>query len=91
MNAVVKNTGVLLPKNTAAGENYGTLAKLIAVDGDQWYRVRCGKESSLWIRTTFSELENKMWFEYIDEQWQLHKNIYDLHEKLYTMLVLRWS
>ena len=90
MNVVVKNNWMVLPKKLAVGENYTVLAKAM-VDGAQWYTVRCTKEASQWVRATFSEQENKLWFDNIDHQWQLNKNVYDMHEKLYTMLIMRWS
>ncbi len=90
MNVVVKNNWMVLPKKPAPNENYSVLTKAV-VDGDQWYTVRCTKEASVWFRTTFPQHENKMWFENIDHQWQLNKNVYDMHEKLYTLLAMRWS
>lgn len=90
MSIVVKNNWMILPKKLAAGENFSVLTKAI-VDSDQWYTVRCSKEASIWFRETFAQNENKLWFENIDHQWQLNKNVYDMHEKLYTLLIMRWS
>lgn len=60
------------------------------VDNAQWYTIHCTKDISIWIRETFRELEDKQWFENIDDRWMLDHNRYDLHEELYTMLQLRW-
>ncbi len=90
MNVVVKNNWMILPKKPGPNENYSVLTKAV-VDGDQWYTVRCSKETSVWFRATYPQHENKMWFENIDQQWQLNKNVYDMHEKLYTILAMRWA
>lgn len=60
------------------------------VDNAQWYTIHCTKDISIWFRETFSELEDKQWFENIDDNWQLDRNRFDMHEELYTMLQLRW-
>lgn len=57
------------------------------VDGDQWYTVGCTKEVSNWMRT---QPEN-LWHEHIDERWRVHFNRFDIHEKIYTQLALKWS
>ena len=90
MNVVVKNNWMMLPKKPTPNENHNVLTKSI-VDGDQWYTVGCSKEASMWVRETFAHHENKLWFENIDQRWQLNRNVYDMHEKLYTMLVMRWT
>ena len=57
------------------------------VDGDQWYTVGCSKEVSAWMRTQ----PESMWYEHIDDQWHTHLNRFDIHEKIYTQLALKWS
>lgn len=81
---------MVLPKKSAPNENFGILTKAI-VDGDQWYTVRCTKEASVWFRSTYPQHEDKLWFENIDQQWQLNNNVYDMHEKMYILLAMRWS
>ena len=55
------------------------------VDGDTWYTVSCTKEISEWLRTQPKELH----YEALAHGWVLPQ--FDIHEKLYTLLALRWS
>jgi len=55
------------------------------VDGDTWYTVSCTKEISEWLRTQPKEF----WYEALIHGWVLTQ--FDIHEKLYTLLALRWS
>lgn len=61
------------------------------VDGEIWYTVQCKpstvsgwvqeQDPNLWRRTDSS----------IDQRWYVHFNVFDIHEKLYTMLMLKWK
>lgn len=61
------------------------------VDGAIWYTVQCKpgtvsdwvqeQDPDLWQRTDGS----------IDRRWYVHFNVFDMHEKLYTMLMLKWN
>jgi hypothetical protein len=57
------------------------------VDGATWYTVSCYDDTSEWLRTQDQEL----WHEHIEKMWAGYHNIFNIHEKLYTMLALRWS
>ena len=57
------------------------------VDGRTWYTVTCSYEASKWIRRQSREL----WHEHIHKKWDVIHNMFDIDEKLYTMLALRWS
>lgn len=57
------------------------------VDGDQWYTVSCTKEVSAWITTQ----SNDMFLEHVNDTWHFSLGKFDMHEKLYTMLALKWS
>lgn len=61
------------------------------VDGEQWYTVSCLRETSMWIRREFAQHEDKLWFQNIDERWHINFNVFDVHERLYMLLALRWS
>ena len=61
------------------------------VDGEQWYTISCLRPVSMWIRTEQGEQENKLWFENIDDRWQVNFNAFDVHEKFYAMMLLKWS
>ena len=61
------------------------------VDTQTWYTVKCTKEVGAWIRETYKDQQDNLWYEHIDRSWMFHKNKFDIHEKVYTMLALRWS
>ena len=58
------------------------------VDGETWYTVQC-KPSTVagWIK----EQDSSMWYRHTDLQWAKYFNVFDMHEKLYTMLQLKFA
>ena len=56
------------------------------VDGDTWYTVSCTGEVAKWIRSQ----DREIWHEHINGKWNLIHNTFDIHEKLYTLLALKW-
>lgn len=61
------------------------------VDGRLWYSVSCRRETSTWLRETFKDQENQQWFQNIDQRWYINHNVFDINEKIYTMLALKWA
>ncbi len=61
------------------------------VDGEQWYTVSCNKAASIWFRETHTDVEDKLWHCHIDNNWQAFSNRYDMHEKLYTLLAMKFA
>ena len=61
------------------------------VDGEPWYTVSCLRPVSIWIRTEQSDQEHMLWFENIDDKWGVNFNVFDVHEKFYAILLLKWS
>ena len=57
------------------------------VDGATWYTVSCVKEVSDWMHEQSKELQ----YSHIDKNWTIYNNKFDIHEKLYTILALKWS
>ena len=59
------------------------------VDGETWYTVQCKPSLvSGWVQ----EQDPNMWHRHINESyWTKHFNVFDMHEKLYTMLMLKWK
>jgi len=57
------------------------------VDGETWYTVACVSVVCEWMR----EQPKELWHEHIDLRWIHYSNKFDIHEKLYTVLALRWS
>ena len=55
------------------------------VDGATWYTVSCNPEVSAWLRS-----QHKEWhYEALAHAFQYPQ--FDVHEKLYSLLTLRWS
>ena len=65
---------------------YQVLTKA-SVDDKIWYTVKCHPDISRWVRTQ----PEKMWFEHIDQRWTIHKNVFDIHEKIHTLLHLKYG
>jgi hypothetical protein len=59
------------------------------VDGETWYTIACRKEVSMWIRE--NGVENESWYEHIDSKWYVHKNMFDVCEEFYMMILLRFG
>jgi hypothetical protein len=58
------------------------------VDEVTWYTVFCRSyETAKWVRLQ----DRALWYEHIHKNWNVIHNTFDMHEKLYTMLALRWS
>lgn len=58
------------------------------VDGETWYTVQCKPIVSGWVQ----EQDPNMWHRHVNENfWTKHFNVFDMHEKLYTMLILKWK
>ena len=64
------------------------------IDSRTWYTVSCSYEASHWLRSQSREL----WHEHINTKWEVKinninniNNMFDIDEKLYTILALRWS
>jgi len=66
---------------------YFTVIDQAIVDHAQWYTVKCSGKISSWIKSQPSE----MWHEHIDKDWMVYKNTLDIHEKIYTMLQLKYG
>ena len=60
------------------------------VDGETWYTIQC-KPSYVagWVQ----EQDPALWrrHDHIDKKWYIHFNVFDMHEKLYTMMALKWK
>ena len=61
-----------------------TMRDQAEVDGATWYTVSCTKEIGEWLRT-----QPKEWHYELVDVWSLSQ--FDIHEKLYTLLALKWS
>lgn len=61
------------------------------VDGEQWLTVSCNKDASMWFRETHKDVEDKLWHCHIDDRWQGFTNRFDMHEKLYILLAMKYA
>ena len=57
------------------------------VDGKIWYTIGCYDDTSKWLRSQ----DRALWHEHVEHMWAGYHNTFDIHEKLYTMLALKWS
>ena len=59
------------------------------VDDEPWYTISCHKEVSIWVRE--NGVEHTDWFEHIDSKWHIHKNVFDVCEEFYMLIVLKFG
>jgi hypothetical protein len=85
--AMTNKMAVIMPKIKKPQKF--TVQTTAIVDGDQWYTVSCSKDVLLWIKNSWPE--SKLWHEHINQNWTIYLNQFDIHEKLYTMLAIRWA
>ena len=57
------------------------------VDGEQWFVVSVEPKITPWIR----EQDNSWWYEHTTQYNYRVLDTFDVHEKLYTLLSLRWA
>lgn len=56
------------------------------VDGKMWYTVQLSMPAREWL----VERDSTQWYEHVGERtWR--QNWFDVHENLYTMLMLKWK
>lgn len=56
------------------------------VDGEIWYTVTGQKPVCEWIR----KQDATKWHEHIDSTWHISFNTFDIHERIYTMLGMKF-
>lgn len=86
MNFIVKSNWKILPLSLRE-KKFRSLTTA-TVDGEKWYTIQCKPEVSDWIRSQPGE--DKLWFQNIDDKWMINKNIFNVHNKIYAMIALRW-
>lgn len=59
------------------------------VDDRPWYTITCQKDVSMWVRE--NGIENTDWYEHIDGNWNVHRNMFDVCEELYMLIVLKFG
>lgn len=68
-----------------------TILNQTQIDGATWYTVSCTRKVSIWLCEQPKELQKSHnrpeWFVFFKN---FDKN-FDIHEKLYSMMLLKWS
>lgn len=59
------------------------------VDGKPWYTISCQKDVSMWVRE--NGVENTDWYEHIDANWNVFRNVFDISEEFYMMVLLKFG
>lgn len=54
------------------------------VDGEKWYTIIAGRESSAWLR----EQERALWYE---THGRFNVNLFDVHNELFVIIRLKWA
>lgn len=57
------------------------------VDGKPWYTVQLNLPAQQWLR----DQPVDDWYEHIDQRYYINRSVFDVSDKLYTALQLKWS
>jgi hypothetical protein len=78
--------GVMPPYRSILKNNFEVCDNAL-VDGEQWYTVQVMPCVQEWVK----QQEKNFWYEHFTANNYKVVNTFDMHERLYTMLALRWS
>lgn len=81
-----KYHGVMPPHKIVILGNF-EIMQTAEVDGETWYTVQVIPRITPWVRTQNPNL----WYEHHTSHNYKVLDTFDMHEKLYNMLILRWS
>ena len=87
MNVIQKTNWKILPLSLRE-KKFRSLSKSV-VDGEEWHTIQCKPEVSAWIRSQPDE--NSIWFQNISDSWMTNANVFDVHNKIYTLILLKWQ
>jgi hypothetical protein len=59
------------------------------VDNATWYSVQCSSAIAKWLHEDYKDKEDNYWYHHPSRS-KLFDNIFDIHEKIYTILSLKW-
>jgi len=77
----------IMPPRKAVIKGYIEIQDTTQVDGATWYTVQVNPRVSPWIK----EQHKDLWYTHINPNQYKVVDTFDVHEKLYSMLALRWS
>lgn len=83
MDALIRNM-LIMRRESVPYKNAGRAE----VDGEMWYTIKCSTEVAEWIRT-LPRKDN--WYEHIDNNWYAYNSMFDLHERVYLQLGLKFA
>jgi len=75
------------PPRKAVIKGYIEIQDTTQVDGVTWYTIQVSPRVSPWIK----EQHKDLWYSHISPNHYKVVDTFDVHEKLYSMLALRWS
>jgi hypothetical protein len=75
------------PPRKAVIKGYIEIQDTTQVDGATWYTIQVNPRVSPWIK----EQHKDLWYSHITPNQYKVVDTFDVHEKLYSMLALRWS
>lgn len=81
-----KYSGVMPPLKNWIEGYFEILGKCI-VDGDWWYTVQVDPIAATWVK----QQPRSLWYDHLTPNHYKVVNTFDIHEKVYTLLALRWS
>ena len=80
------NRATIVPR--AVQKNRFEVIDSAKVDGEQWFVIHVEPRVTPWIR----EQDNTWWYEHTKTQYKYRVlDTFDIHEKLYTLLSLKWG
>lgn len=79
-------SGVMPPQKSVI-KNYFEVQDNAVVDGCQWYTIQVNPRVSPWIK----EQNKELWFNHITPNHYKVLDTFDVHEKLFTMLAIKWT
>ena len=77
----------VMPPQKAVILGYFEVQDKVIVDGDWWYTVQVNPRVGPWIR----EQTPGLWYNHLTPNHYRVIDTFDLHEKIYTLLAMRWS
>jgi hypothetical protein len=83
----------MFPRMTASRRMYQESYKVLdntQVDTSTWYTVQCSPEIAKWLYEDYKDKEDDYWYAHPSRSKRFD-NIFDIHEKIYTILALKWK
>ena len=77
-----------MPPTKAVQRNRIEIIDQALVDNEQWYVIQVEPRVVPWVR----EQNQELWYEHFtcNQQYRV-LDTFDVHEKLYTMMAMKWS